>query len=104
MRLHVDVTQADIVKARLLSPNHIPSCFCPVALALRRASKRAVWVESAYVRIAPPMIDVEDVPWYGFDQDPTTPLPIEARQFIDLYDRDLPVVPFAFDLDIPEEE
>lgn len=104
MHLYVEVTQADIDQAREWSETRLRSCWCPVALALRRARALPVWVEREDVRFGLAGTDPKADSAAWFAGQPRLPLPIEARQFIELFDGEHAVEPFAFVLNIPEDE
>lgn len=89
MVYHVDVTQADI-------DNGVAgkSESCPVAIAVSRAMESGVRVALGRVFVDDPR---RAQPYFSSGL-----LPLNAREFIGLFDNHKPVQPFAFDVDMKE--
>jgi hypothetical protein len=93
--LRVDVTAEDIGQGE---PR--VACRCPVALALKRAAGPIlpdldeVFVYGTYILFSP-------VVFFALDYS-SVPTPAAVVSFIDDFDADRAVAPFAFDLDVPE--
>jgi hypothetical protein len=81
---HVDVTQKDIDKGCKTNATH-----CPVARAGKRVFKCNVSVTSLTLSVFSPHGGWQDIP-----------LPNEVGSFIRSFDRDKPVQPFSFNLDV----
>jgi len=84
MIVKVQVTAGDIAEGK---PEE--ACACPVWLAICRA------MPGVLIAVGPDDISV------GEDRE-SVRLPWPAREFISLFDELLPVLPFEFDLDVPD--
>lgn len=81
--MRIDVTQEDIRRGR---PRE--SDFCPVALALNRATGE--YADVSWCR-----------PYLGLEHTPLAPFSKEVSDAIYLFDRGYPIDPFSFEIDWP---
>lgn len=87
--VRIEVTGGDIAAGEPCR-----SAACPIALAVARAigDGRHVGVGPGYVVVGrgPAAVQAD--------------LPVEARSFVERFDLNRPVTPFAFDLELPTDE